>query len=352
MPVHEYLNGDSPPAWKFSEGDGEVVIKSAVYLARNFKDYRFPHLAGNEELKEVSNIVREALKDEAMEEIGMEGLSKAEAKVLNDKRLIAACYSDNPKNYAHRSLHVKNGGQDIVAVNEEDHVLISFKHYGLGFFNILEKAFKIDDLLDETADIAYDETYGYLTSLPSRVGTGLRAAALLHLPALAYTSNIKATTQVANKIGIDLIPLYGVKEKEWQGNLFLATNHKTIGLPEVDTVKRVESFAREVALSEKKGREALNKFRNDSLADIVWRAYGLLEHSKVLTEKEAVDAASKLQLGSDMKIIQKLPDSFFGEIFTLSRTSYLRNLAGNERDVKHLRALIINKKLQELQGVK
>lgn len=343
MPVHEYLGAISPPAWEFSFGDGEIALKSAVYLARNFKDYRFPHIASNDELKEVSNIVREALKNQSMEEINMESLTKLESKILSDKRMVADCYL---KKLKHRYLHIKNNGKDVVAVNEEDHALISFKREGLGFFELLDKAFKLDDLLDETADIAYDENFGYLTSLPARLGTGLRASVLLHLPALAYTKNIKSTTDVANKLGMDFISLYGIKEKEWQGNLFLLSNHKTIGLPEVDTVKKVESFSREIIASERRGREALEKYRKDSLADVVWRAYGLLEHSKVLTEKEALDAASKLQLGSDLGIIKKLPNSFFGEIFTTSRFAYLKNLAGSENDINHLRAIIANKKLQ------
>lgn len=346
MPVHEYLNGESPPAWKFTLGDGDIVLKSAIYLARNFKDYRFPHLASDEELEAVSNIVRNALKNESMEEIPMTNFSKLESKILSDKRIVADCYT---KKTEHRYIHIKNNGKNTVAVNEEDHVFISVKREGLGFFELLDNAFKIDDLLDEEADIAYDENYGYLTSLPARIGTGLRASVLLHLPALSYTKNIKNTTDVANKLGMDFIPLYGSKEKDWQGNLFLVSNHKTIGLPETDMIKRVENFAREVASSERKGREALDKYRKDALADVVWRAYGLLEHSKVLTEKEALDAVSKLQLGSDMGIIKKLPDTFFGEIYTASRTAYLKNLTGNDGDVNHLRAIIANKKLQ---GVK
>jgi len=349
VPLHEYLNGNAPPAWQFSSGDGDIIIKSTVYLARNFMEYRFPNRASLKELKEVAGIIRKALKNESMEEISLENLSKPEIKILNDKRMIGICYVESSGKLSERFIHVKNNGQDIVMVNEEDHALIAVKKTGLGFTDLLKKAFKIDDLLDETAEIAYNEFVGYLTSLPARTGTGLRAAALLHLPALAYTKNIKATANIAEKLGIDLIPLYGTKEKEWQGNLFLLTNHRTIGLPELDIVRRVESFAREVAASERKGRDALCRYRNDSIDDIVWRAYGLLEHSKVLTEKEALDAASKLQLGSDLGVIKKMPNTFFGEMFTLSRTSYLKNLAGSDKEIKHLRAIIANKKLQ---GVK
>lgn len=344
MPIHNYLGESAPPAWEFTLGDGDIVLKSAVYLARNFADYRFPHLASDDELKKIADTARDTVKNLDMEEIVIDRLTAVEGEILADKRIIAKCFLNGRK---HRLLYLKNDGKTSVTVNEEDHILISCKREGLGFFEILDNAFKIDDMFDAETDIAYDETFGYLSSLPSRVGTGLRAVAILHLPALSYTKNIKNTADIAGKLGLDFISLYGAKEKDWQGNLFLLSNHKTIGFPEIDTVKKVENFAREVASTERRGREVLEKHRKDPLADVVWRAYGLLEHSKILTEKEALDAASKLQLGSDMGIIDKIPGNFFGEIFTLSRRSYLRNLAGSDGDIEHLRAIIANKTIKK-----
>lgn len=336
MPVHEYLNENAPPAWKFCGTDGDVVLKSAIFLARNFKDYRFPHQADKEELIKVSEIVRETLDGLSFEEIRLDRLSEVERELLKDKRYILKSILREEC-----SLYIKDDGKETVSVNEDDHALICCKREGLGFYELLDKAFKIDDKLDEVVDYAYDETYGYLTALPSRVGTGLQATAILHLPALSYTKNVKNAADVANKFGLDLRPVFGIKEKDWQGNLFILSNHKTIGLPEIDLTNRVSNFAKEAAISERRGREALVKHRKDLLDDVVWRAYGLLERAKVLTEKEALDAASKLQLGGELGIIKKLPNTFYGEIYTISRASYLRNLVGDIGSMDHLRAIVV-----------
>ncbi len=346
MQPDEVLNVSNPPGWEFGGKEGDVIIKSAVYLARNFKDYRFPHTASREEAEEVANLICGAVKPIFPEVINLDDLPSLDMQVLCDKRYISKCFI---KNTPGKRLLLKNDGKDSIAVNEEDHALISFKNVGLDFGGLLEKAFEVDDKLDEAAELAYDDNYGYITSLPSRMGTGLRATVLLHLPALSYTKNIKNTTDVANKLGMDLMPVYGTKEKEWQGNLFILSNHKTIGFPEEDIIKRVENFAKEIAASERRGREALIRYRKEMTADVAYRAVGLMERANMLTEKEALDGVSKLQLGSDLKLIDKIPNDLFGAIYTKSRTSFLRSVAGDVvKDIDHLRAVVVTSAIAKM----
>ena len=44
--------------------------------------------------------------------------------------------------------------------------------------------------LEEKINYAFDEQYGYLTSCPTNVGTGLRASVMMHLPGLVLTKQI------------------------------------------------------------------------------------------------------------------------------------------------------------------
>ena len=48
----------------------------------------------------------------------------------------------------------------------------------------LDIANKMDDVLDESLDYAFDDQLGFLTACPSNLGTGLRASVMLHIPAL------------------------------------------------------------------------------------------------------------------------------------------------------------------------
>ena len=49
----------------------------------------------------------------------------------------------------------------------------------------------IDRLFEQNIDFAFEENLGYLTSCPTNIGTGIRASAMLHLPALTMTGYIK-----------------------------------------------------------------------------------------------------------------------------------------------------------------
>ncbi len=72
-----------------------------------------------------------------------------------------------------------------ILLNGDDHVRIQTLQTGLTLEQLYERADKIDDYISERFDYAFDEKYGYLTSFPTNVGTGLRAAVVLHLPMLS-----------------------------------------------------------------------------------------------------------------------------------------------------------------------
>ena len=47
-----------------------------------------------------------------------------------------------------------------------------------------EMADRIDTLLNESLNFAFDPELGFLTQCPTNLGTGMRASVMLHLPAL------------------------------------------------------------------------------------------------------------------------------------------------------------------------
>ena len=51
------------------------------------------------------------------------------------------------------------------------------------------------------ADYTFDEKYGYLTSFPTNVGTGLRAAVVLHLPMLSKNKNFNSLVADMGRFG-------------------------------------------------------------------------------------------------------------------------------------------------------
>ena len=64
----------------------------------------------------------------------------------------------------------------------DDHIRIQFLAPGLDLEDLWKKADQMDDFINERFSYAFDEKYGYLTTFPTNVGTGLKACV-----AVSYT---------------------------------------------------------------------------------------------------------------------------------------------------------------------
>ena len=65
--------------------------------------------------------------------------------------------------------------------------------------NIVTVFGKFMDALSDKIEFAYDTRYGYLTSCPTNVGTGMRASVMLFLPALTMTRKITAVIHAVSR---------------------------------------------------------------------------------------------------------------------------------------------------------
>ena len=74
---------------------------------------------------------------------------------------------------------------------------------------VWERANRADDILDQALSFAYDRQYGYLTSCPTNVGTGLRASYMMFLPALTSANRIAQLAEEMSAYGIVLRGIYG-----------------------------------------------------------------------------------------------------------------------------------------------
>ncbi len=72
-----------------------------------------------------------------------------------------------------------------VMINEEDHIRIQAMGTDTTL-RLYNQASSIDDELDRSLDISYDEQLGYLTTCPTNIGTGMRASVMLRCRIYMY----------------------------------------------------------------------------------------------------------------------------------------------------------------------
>ena len=339
-------------SWLSAGGtDSDVVLMSRVRLARNLKKLPFPNRADFSQLLAVRTQVEQILPSLAkglgteFAGFNMEELTPLERSVLIEKQLATAALM---KNTQHREVLLAEAGQVSLMVNEDDHLRIQCLAPGFDLDTPLKKAFAIDDIIESQLDIAFDEKMGYLTAVPTNLGTGLRASVVLHLPGLVFTKNIGSVETIAPQLGLSIHSLYG-EGQEAGGCLYEITNQLTMGFSEQALVENLKSAVREVVAHERKARKALALYMKDRLEDEVWRAYGTLRYARLLTEKETLELLSWVRLGVNLRLMEwENPDSF-GDILLVSRTHFLQNLAENENmsknEIDRLRAEQVRKAL-------
>ena len=113
-----------------------------------------------------------------------------------------------------------------IMINEEDHIRLQVITDGLSLEQAYDTADKLDTLLDENLEFAFDDKLGYLTQCPTNLGTGMRASVMLHLPALEKSRTIGRIAGNLSKLGLTIRGAYG-EGSEPSGSLYQLSNQVT-----------------------------------------------------------------------------------------------------------------------------
>lgn len=345
-------------SWMSKEGpDSDIVLSSRIRLARNFKDYKFPTLFSNGEAREIITKVESVLHTDfhlegnQVELLKMDQLQALQKKVLVEKHLISPNLADDS---SHGAV-ILSGEEDVsIMINEEDHIRIQCLFPGLQLKEALDKANKIDDLMEEHIDYAYSEKLGYLTSCPTNVGTGLRASVMVHLPGLILTQQMNRIIPAINQLGLVVRGIYG-EGSEALGNIFQISNQITLGKSETDIVEDLISVVQQIIAQERSAREALIKTSNIQLEDRVFRSYGVLTNSRIIESKEASQCLSDVRLGIDTGYIKNVSKNILNELMIFTQPGFLQQYAGGplrpyERDIRRATLIRERLKLEEMNN--
>ena len=349
MSLEKFLN-NALSSWMNDDGpSSDIVLSSRVRLARNLEGIHFPTVASNEESKEVVGLLKNKMESttvfDQLELITISELKPVEKRVLVEKHLISPHLAEDSP---YGACLLSQDESISIMLNEEDHIRIQCLFPGLQLKEALMVAQELDDAMEEKVDYAFDEKYGYLTSCPTNVGTGLRASVMMHLPALVLTQQMNRIVPAINQLGLVVRGIYG-EGSEALGNIFQISNQITLGKSEEDIVEDLLSVVNQLITQERSAREALLKTSHIQLEDRVFRSYGVLVNSRIMETKEAAKCLSDVRLGIDLGLIKQVSKSILNELMILTQPGFLQQYAGgplrpNERDIR--RATLIRERLQ------
>lgn len=336
----EWLRGEGP--------HHQIVVSSRVRLARNVLKFSFPGWAKKTERLQILETIKPRVEElpEMSDAFSVysQDLSALEKQVLVERHLISREHAAKGVG----SAVVMNKKQTLsIMINEEDHLRLQALRSGLQVKAVFKAIDKVDTALEEKLDFAFHPKLGYLTACPTNVGTGMRASAMLHLPALVVSEQINQVIQAVNKIGLAVRGLYG-EGTEALGNLFQVSNQTTLGEKEEEIIVRLHKVIEQIIEHEQNARANLLQKQATKLMDQVGRSYGLLRHAHSMNSKEALNLLSFMKLGIDLGFFNEACRQPIDELFMETQPAHLQKgtqqkLAADERDA--LRADIIRTKL-------
>lgn len=321
------------PAWVSTRGaDADVVFTTRIRLARNVAIAPFPGQASIEDLARVADACRapfEESPDFADFRIAhVESLEEVARRTLVERHLLSTGMAEYPK---HRLAIISPTGTLSVMVNEEDHVRMQCFLPGRDVKEAWRIVDGLDDWLSGHLPWCYSPRFGYLTTHLANVGTGLRASAMLHLPALQMKGRREDTLRGAANLGVAVRGLYG-EGSESAGDVYQVSNRFALGPSEEDIVSRVDSTVKYLVTVEREARQELLDEDGEGIADAAARAYGILRHARRITTNEALQLLSRLKLALDLRLLNITRRSVVQQLFMLVRPASLQALSGRPMD--------------------
>lgn len=286
--------------------DGDVVISSRIRLARNLVNYKFSplltELEANKLVEEVKSLTTSLAEQDKRKyySCNIKSLSDIDKTAMVERHIVSPLLAEKEQT---TGLILSDDETVSVMINEEDHVRIQTIVGGMNLEQAYDIANRIDDIAYDKLNIAYDEKYGYMTSCPTNVGTGMRASCMVFLPALSAARMISKLIEEVGRFGVTIRGIYGEGTKSL-GSIYQISNQKTLGNSEGEIIGNLKRIVDQVVKQERKRKEYMLSLNADEIEDQVYRAYGILKYARQITPDDAMVLLSQLKFGADSQLIK------------------------------------------------
>lgn len=323
--------------WYLQSGnESDVVISTRIRLARNINGFTFA-LKKKGEREELENKIKEAIfsiKYE-LQFLRLKDMDDITKMSLVEKHLISPEFV--LKQNKTGSILINEEENICIMIGEEDHLRIQVFSSGLELENMMNFAIELDEKLGDILGYSISKKYGYLTTCPSNVGTGIRASVMLHLPALSMTGNIKKILESLSGLGIVVRGVYG-ENSETEGQIYQISNYQTLGISEKEIIQNLKIIVEQIMKQEREARKFLTK-DNIELEDIIYRSYGTLTNARKISTQETMQLLSIVKLGTDLGVLKEMTDSKIKKLYLYTKPANLQKFQQKqyeaiERDIK------------------
>ncbi|MEO8199364.1 MAG: protein arginine kinase [Gemmatimonadota bacterium] len=349
------LLADGGLGWLDASGPmSHLVLSTRVRLARNLQSHVFGSRTAPADREVILKSVEDAGRDGGL--LGhavcyrMDSLEPIDRQLLHERHLVSkelAGLDAEARVRPAAALLIQD--RLGVMLNEEDHLRLQGMRSGFALEATYGEVDRLDSELGQRLPFAFHPEFGYLTSCPTNVGTGLRASVLIHLPGLVLTKEITKVLQGLGQVGLTHRGLYG-EGSEIVGTFFQLSNQTTLGKSEQDLLDHLGKIVRQVMEYEEQARQVLVRDAPAIIEDKVWRAYGLLRYGRTLSFDEMMNLLSAVRLGVGLKMITGVGFYTLNKLLVYCQPAHLAAAHGLSTDDPSLpvqRARYVRKLLED-----
>ena len=299
---------------KVGQSYADNYISSRIRLVRNLREYAFPWKLDTFKSAELVGKLLYSMSDisdatgEHMEIYSLDQIEETKRMAMRERRI----FNMNIASKKDSCAAIVSDDEDVsLILNGEDHIRMQLLNAGMCLDELWPRANKLDDYISTKFDYAYSGKYGYMTTFPTNVGTGMRANAVVHLPMLSKQSNFAQLIEGMNRLGVNIRGVYGKNDDNF-GDLYDISNTKTLGLSEQDIIASVKRVAGQLNAKEIQVRDASLKSSRNIRIDEAYKSYGVLRYARKLSVREAMIYLSHLRAAiSDELIHTQEPCSIY-----------------------------------------
>lgn len=339
--VGEWLRGIGP--------DSDIVVSTRIRLARNVSGFPFKARLSDEDAAILCDHLRKRVEaadlGPGLGYHAVDALDEVGRLVLIERRLISLEHANAE---GERGVVCDSNGSLALMLNEEDHLRVQVIASGLALDDIFARALEISSNLESVLEFAFHPRFGFLTSCPTNVGTGMRISVMLHLPALVMTKQIDKVFNSVAKMNLAVRGFYGEGTKALS-DLYQISNQVTLGRKPETLLEDVQRVLPKIVDFERDVRNQVLEGGRVQLEDRVWRALGILRSARTMSSEEAFELLSSVRMGVHLGILPMLDIPTLNHLFMVCQPGHLQISQGGqaleaaERD--ELRARFIREKL-------
>lgn len=330
--------------WYLQSTDNSDVVKSTrINFLRNIGEFKF-NLEKKEEIEKLENKIKDNLFSigYGLKFLKLKDMDDITRKSLVEKNLITPEFAF--KKIDTGSILINDDENICIMIGGKDHLNIQVFSAGLDLENTLNLAIEIDEKIGDALGYAVSKKYGYLTSSPSNLGTGLKASVTVYLPALSKTRNTRKIFDAISSFGMSVRGINSDNNQN-QGYIYKISNKQTLGVTENEIIKNLKVITNTVIEQERQARKLLTKDIID-LENEIYRSYGIFTNARKISYDESINLLSNIKLGVDLGILDNLTDTQVQKLYLYTKPANLQKYLGEKierMDIDIKRAEVIKR---------